>query len=358
MAVAGRSLPVIYQSRECSSLIKRLFANCESVIVYRSSPSQKAETVTYIRRNLGTRWFTSLTSMAIGDGANDVNMIQSAHIGIGIFGKEGNQAASFADYALPCFKDLRQLLFWHGRSMGVKSTNFACWFAYKGMLFSVPLVFFNAYAAFSGITFVEDYYYALYEVILTTFAIGGYLLFEYDVNSFFKSSANGGTYLAHHYKYCKQECIEPIYKRVASWCIYAWYSGAIFFFIAFFAYEAPSTAVSRDGRTDGLWAAGFASFTILIAVHHLTIFMSTKAFTTWMAGFYLLSVLCFIPISIALNEYTDPSASMYMNTFSDVIPAPLYWLVVTVGTVLVCAPYYARLRYHELHSFSQFSTQA
>ena len=60
--------------------------------------------------------------------------------------------------------------------MGVKSTNFACWFAYKGMLISVPLVFFNAYAAFSGLTFVEDYYYALYEVILTTFAIGGYLL--------------------------------------------------------------------------------------------------------------------------------------------------------------------------------------
>ena len=90
MAVVGRSLPIIYKSPECSALIKRLFASCESVIVYRSSPSQKAETVTYIRKNLGTKWFTSLTAMAIGDGANDVNMIQSAHIGIGIFGKEGN----------------------------------------------------------------------------------------------------------------------------------------------------------------------------------------------------------------------------------------------------------------------------
>ena len=75
MAVAGRSLPIIYKSPECSALIKKLFAKCESVIVYRSSPSQKAETVTYIRKNLGTKWLTSLTSMAIGDGANDVNMI-------------------------------------------------------------------------------------------------------------------------------------------------------------------------------------------------------------------------------------------------------------------------------------------
>ena len=142
-------------------------------------------------------------TLAIGDGANDVNMIQSAHIGVGIFGKEGNQAASFSDYALPCFRDLRQLLFWHGRSLGVKSTNFACWFCYKGMLFSGPLVFFNAYAAFSGLTFVEDYFYALYEVILTTWAIGGYLIFEYDVNSFFKSASLSDDYLAHHYKHCK-----------------------------------------------------------------------------------------------------------------------------------------------------------
>lgn len=115
----------------------------------------------------------------------------------------------------------------------------------------------------------------------------------------------------------------------------------MFFYVSFFAYEGPSTAVGPDGKTDGLWAAGFASFTILIAVHHLTIFMSTRAFTSWMIGFYLFSVLCFIPISIMLNEYTDPSASMYMNTFKDVMPAPLYWLVVAVGTVLVCAPYYA-----------------
>ena len=56
-------------------MIKKLFANCESVIVYRSSPSQKAETVTYIRKNLATSCLNSLTTMAIGDGANDVNMI-------------------------------------------------------------------------------------------------------------------------------------------------------------------------------------------------------------------------------------------------------------------------------------------
>lgn len=57
-------------------------------------------------------------TLSIGDGANDVNMIQAAHIGIGIMGKEGNQAAAFSDYAVPEFRCLRKLMFWHGRQFG------------------------------------------------------------------------------------------------------------------------------------------------------------------------------------------------------------------------------------------------
>ena len=53
-------------------------------------------------------------SLAIGDGGNDINMIQTAHIGIGIEGNEGSQAAYFSDYSIPSFKGLARLLLWHG----------------------------------------------------------------------------------------------------------------------------------------------------------------------------------------------------------------------------------------------------
>ena len=53
-------------------------------------------------------------TLSIGDGANDVNMIETAHVGIGIMGKEGNRAAQFSDFAVNDFKSLRTLLFWHG----------------------------------------------------------------------------------------------------------------------------------------------------------------------------------------------------------------------------------------------------
>ena len=65
--------------------IKNLLLNADSVILYRSSPLQKAELVEYMKILVNGK-----KTCSIGDGANDVNMIQKAHVGIGIMGKEGN----------------------------------------------------------------------------------------------------------------------------------------------------------------------------------------------------------------------------------------------------------------------------
>lgn len=112
--------------------------------------------------------------------------------------------------------------------------------------------------------------------------------------------------------------------------------------------------MGSSGKLDGIWTAGFASFSILIAVHHMNIFMSTKAFNGWLIGFDIFSILCFMPLTTMLNEYT-PSTEMYHTTFSDVLSSPLYWLVVINGTLLVCAPYYALIRYSELKWYPEFS---
>lgn len=79
-------------------------------------------------------------------------MIQTAHVGIGIYGKEGEQAASFADYAVPEFKHLRRLLFVHGRAVGVKTVNFLAWSNYKSALYSVISIYFNITNGFSGVS--------------------------------------------------------------------------------------------------------------------------------------------------------------------------------------------------------------
>jgi len=56
-----------------------------AVIIYRASPKQKEQVVQFIRT-----FNPQKVTLSVGDGSNDVNMIQTAHIGIGILGKEGN----------------------------------------------------------------------------------------------------------------------------------------------------------------------------------------------------------------------------------------------------------------------------
>ena len=77
-------------------------------------------------------------TMGIGDGANDVNMIAQAHVGIGIEGLEGMQAARASDYAISQFKFLRPLIFYHGREAYRRNSILAMYMFYKNNLFVMP----------------------------------------------------------------------------------------------------------------------------------------------------------------------------------------------------------------------------
>jgi phospholipid-transporting ATPase len=88
--------------------------------------------------------------LAIGDGANDVAMILAAHVGVGILGKEGQQAARSADYAIGQFKFLKPLLFFHGREAYRRNSYFILYNFYKNFLYVVTQFYFGFWAAFAG----------------------------------------------------------------------------------------------------------------------------------------------------------------------------------------------------------------
>jgi len=89
-------------------------------------------------------------TLAIGDGANDVNMITEAHIGIGISGLEGQQAATAADYSIGQFRFLKNLLLTHGREAYRRNTYLVSYMFYKNILYVWPIWFFGFYSYFSG----------------------------------------------------------------------------------------------------------------------------------------------------------------------------------------------------------------
>jgi magnesium-transporting ATPase (P-type) len=109
MVINGDRMHTVFEDTELKQLFLKLGMLCRSVVCCRVSPKQKADVVTLVKENL-----VAIT-LAIGDGANDVSMIQAAHVGVGISGEEGLQAANAADYSIGQFRFLKRLLLVHGR---------------------------------------------------------------------------------------------------------------------------------------------------------------------------------------------------------------------------------------------------
>ncbi|XP_077188175.1 phospholipid-transporting ATPase IK isoform X2 [Paroedura picta] len=121
-----------------------LAAACQAVICCRVTPKQKALIVQMVKRH------KNVIALAIGDGANDVNMIKTADIGVGISGQEGMQAVQCSDYALAQFRYLQQLLFVHGRWSYLRICKFLRYFFYKtfaGMMVQIWFAFYTGFTA-------------------------------------------------------------------------------------------------------------------------------------------------------------------------------------------------------------------
>ena len=122
----------------------------------------------------------SKMTLAVGDGANDVAMILKAHVGIGIAGKEGMQAARASDYAIGKFKYLRPLLFYHGREAYRRVAFIVCYNFYKNFLYVIVQYYFGIFSAFSGQTLYEPWIYQLYNIFFTGGAIFSWGLFDFE----------------------------------------------------------------------------------------------------------------------------------------------------------------------------------
>jgi magnesium-transporting ATPase (P-type) len=164
--------------------IAPLFWECltksRSVICCRCAPIQKSQVVSFVKSQSGQ------VTLAIGDGGNDVNMIKAANVGVGIFGKEGYQAAFNSDYAISQFKYLRRLLFVHGRFSLLRNAYFVMFFFYKNLIYTLPQFWYSFFNGFSGSLFWDDWYYLGYNSFFTTFPAAVRMLLEEDIDITFE----------------------------------------------------------------------------------------------------------------------------------------------------------------------------
>ncbi|XP_074881398.1 phospholipid-transporting ATPase VD isoform X4 [Buteo buteo] len=128
LVIDGRTLEhVLHDSLQ--SIFLELTEKCRAVVCCQATPLQKSIVVRLVRNKL------KAMTLAVGDGANDVSMIQVADTGVGISGQEGMQAVMASDFAISQFRHLKKLLLVHGHWCYTRLTNMVLYFFYKNVAY-------------------------------------------------------------------------------------------------------------------------------------------------------------------------------------------------------------------------------
>lgn len=177
IVVDGQTLAAIDEDESLHVLFLDLAILADSVLCCRASPSQKAGLVNAIRKRVNRS-----VTLAIGDGANDIAMIQEAHVGIGITGKEGLQAARTSDYSIAQFRFLTKLLLVHGRWNYIRTCKYTVGTFWKEMLFYLTQALYQRYAGYTGTSLYESWSLSMFNTLFTSLVVIFLGIFEKDLH--------------------------------------------------------------------------------------------------------------------------------------------------------------------------------
>ena len=229
---------------------------CKAVVGCRVSPDQKREMVNLIKVGV-----PGVRTLSVGDGANDVAMIQEAHVGVGIRGEEGVQAVNASDYAIAQFRYLSPLLLKHGRYNYIRMCHLVCYMFYKNIFMSISQFWFAWLNGFSGQKIYTEGGIQLFNLIFTSFPI--LLLGVYDMDVEPKAVYENPQL----YEGCiRNENFKPMVFW--GWMIHAILESLVVAFTPplFLTNADPST-----GTYDTFWQSGALTFTAVIVIVNLKV---------------------------------------------------------------------------------------
>jgi len=211
----------------CLTLFKNEFieisTKLSAVVACRCSPTQKADVARLIRS------FTKKRVCCIGDGGNDVSMIQAADVGVGIVGKEGKQASLAADFSVTQFSHLTKLLLWHGRNSYRRSAKLAQFVIHRGLIISVMQAVFSSIFYFAPIALYQGWLMVGYATIYTMAPVFS-LVLDRDLNEGLALS-----YPELYKELTKGRALS--YKTFFIWLMISVYQGAAIMILALVLFE-------------------------------------------------------------------------------------------------------------------------
>lgn len=176
LIIDGDALKLALKESETQRKFLLLCKQCKAVLCCRVSPAQKAAVVKMVKNDL------KVMTLAIGDGSNDVAMIQAADVGVGIAGEEGRAAVMSSDYAFGQFRYLTRLVLVHGRWSYKRLSEMIPSFFYKNAIYTMALFWYGIYNNFDGSYLFEYTYLMFYNLAFTSLPVIFLGILDQDVS--------------------------------------------------------------------------------------------------------------------------------------------------------------------------------
>ncbi|XP_064195014.1 phospholipid-transporting ATPase IF-like isoform X1 [Anguilla rostrata] len=266
LVVDGASLSLALRQHE--KLFMEVCRNCAAVLCCRMAPLQKAKVVRLIKTSP-----EKPITLAVGDGSNDVSMIQEANVGIGIMGKEGRQAVRNSDYAIARFKFLAKLLLVHGHVYYIRIATLVQYFFYKNVCFITPQFLYQFFCLFSQQTLYDSVYLTLYNICFTSLPVLVYSLFEQLLHPQTLQSKP-----ALYRDISKNSLLS--FRSFVYWTLLGFFHAFVFFFGSYLL-MGEDTSLLGNGQMFGNWSFGTLVFTVMVVTVTLKLALETH-FWTWM----------------------------------------------------------------------------
>uniref|UniRef100_A0A8C4NK30 Phospholipid-transporting ATPase n=1 Tax=Eptatretus burgeri TaxID=7764 RepID=A0A8C4NK30_EPTBU len=302
LVISGGSLEVCLRFYEHEFV--ELACQCPAVVCCRCSPTQKAEIVRLLQAHAGKQ------TCAIGDGGNDVSMIQAADCGIGIEGKEGKQASLAADFSITQFKHIGRLLMVHGRNSYKRSAALSQFVIHRGLIISAMQAVFSSVFYFASVPLYQGFLMVGYTTVYTMFPVFS-LVLDQDVKP-----ETAMLYPELYKDLTKGRSLS--FKTFFLWVLISIYQGGIIMYGALLLFEAQFVHVVA------------ITFTSLILTELLMVALTVRTWHWLMVLAELFSLVIYIASLVLLNEFFD-TAFITSLTF--------VWKVLVI-TLVSCLPLY------------------
>jgi phospholipid-transporting ATPase len=309
---------------------------CRAVICNRVSPAQKAEMVSLVRDNI-----KSVRTLAIGDGANDVAMIQAAHVGVGISGQEGMQAVNSSDYAIAQFRFLERLLLVHGRWNYIRISKLVLYMFYKNITLVLSQYWYGYLSGASGSKMYWELGVQVYNVLFTGLPIVVLGVMDKDLPDHFSLD------FPRLYRKGPERAYFN-YFTFLRWIGAAVFESIVVFVVMALGFNASESAPGSESRVE----FGMLAFTLVVMIVNLKICLITNTWTVVSISCSLGSILSWYGFA-AMGTEVSFFGRMKVGydeygSFAPTASSAGYFLLVIIGCMIALGRHFAWNQYQRL----------